>query len=166
MMRLSLDLGKVPIRSHVDHPFCRYFAAFHNRDPQQRVPTLRATVYRRAAILVLLFVPACNEPDKVPETGAARTPVALRPDSTAPATPPATSEQISRYIRRMFQDRDGNIWFGTTSDGVVRYDGRSLQYFTTQEGLGGNWVNAMAQDAQGDLWFATGGGVSRYDGSG
>ncbi|MBX2981523.1 MAG: hypothetical protein KF843_02525 [Flavobacteriales bacterium] len=38
-------------------------------------------------------------------------------------------EQISEYIRRMFQDREGNIWFGTNGDGVCRYDGRSLVYY-------------------------------------
>jgi ligand-binding sensor domain-containing protein len=72
---------------------------------------------------------------------------------TAPPT------QISQYIRRMLQDREGSIWFGTESDGVCRYDGRSLVYFTPADGLSGTAVRGMAQDARGTLWFATRGGV-------
>ena len=37
--------------------------------------------------------------------------------------------QVSQYIRRIFQDKAGNIWFGTNDDGVVRCDGKSLHYF-------------------------------------
>ena len=55
------------------------------------------------------------------------------------------------------------MWFGTTSDGVARYDGRNLDYFTPANGFGSNWVSSITQDAHGDLWFGTGGGVSRYD---
>ncbi len=99
----------------------------------------------------------------------------MEPDSTARADrlskPPEATEQISQYIRRMFQDRDGKIWFGTTSDGVCRYDPsavltgeRPLVYFTTTDGLSGNWVGSIVQEANGELWFATGGGVSRFDG--
>lgn len=69
-------------------------------------------------------------------------------------------EQISEYIRRMFQDREGNIWFGTNGDGVCRYDGRSLVYY-----LAGTTVRGIVQDAKGDLWFATSSGVARYDGT-
>lgn len=57
------------------------------------------------------------------------------------------------------------MWFGTTSDGAVRYDGRSFRYFMPADGLGSNWVNAIAQDELGNIWFATSGGVSRYDGT-
>ncbi len=128
--------------------------------------------FGRFLIVLLLFVSSCTEHDKTP---VAIQPPAAQPDSSTLAArltkPPTATEQISQYIRRMFQDRDGNIWFGTTSDGVCRYDpsaslrtgGRSLVYFTTADGLGNNWVSAMAQDAHGDMWFATGGGVSRYD---
>ncbi|MBL0035975.1 MAG: hypothetical protein IPP26_09440 [Flavobacteriales bacterium] len=125
-----------------------------------------------ALLSVLLFATSCRVPDKepVPKTSTTSTPTAApaQPDSATLATrlfnPPTDTEQISQYIRRMFQDRDGNIWFGTTSDGVARWDGHSLTYFTTKEGLSGNWISSIAQDAHGDIWFGTGGGVSRYNG--
>ncbi len=121
-------------------------------------------------LMALLSMSSCSEPGKTPETKEHTTgPTITEPDSATFAArlsdPPTATEQISQYIRRIFQDREGNMWFATTSDGVCRYDGRSLTYFTTADGLSGNWVSAMAQDARGDMWFATGGGVSRYDGT-
>lgn len=83
-------------------------------------------------------------------------PLVLRPPERAP-------EQISAYIREVFQDRDGVYWFGTNGDGVVRYDGRALSYLSLKEGFGGTAVRGIVQDARGALWFATDGGVSRYE---
>lgn len=71
--------------------------------------------------------------------------------------------QVSLYIRRMFQDRLGTMWFGTNGDGVCRYDGRQLVYFNERNGFSGNAVRGILEDVNGDLWFATSGGVCRYD---
>ncbi|MCC7503247.1 MAG: hypothetical protein IT229_12000 [Flavobacteriales bacterium] len=124
-------------------------------------------------MVVLVCLASCAEPDKAPNaevpTVSTPTPRPAPPDSAALAErltkAPQDTEQISQYIRRMFQDRDGNIWFGTTGDGVARWNGVSLTYFTVAEGLSGNWISSITQDAQGDVWFGTGGGVSRYNGS-
>lgn len=81
--------------------------------------------------------------------------------------------QISQYIRRMFQDRSGNLWFGTNGDGLARYDarrnnsvsqGKFLEYFTGKEGFPGHAVRGIVEDRSGNLWFATDAGVVRYDG--
>jgi ligand-binding sensor domain-containing protein len=117
--------------------------------------------------VVLLLAMACDEQTNAPQHSSEAP--ASQPDSATLANrlqhPPTSTEQISQYIRRIFQDRDGNMWFATTGDGVCRYDGQSLTYLTTAEGLAGNWVSAMLQDASGDLWFATGGGLSHFDGT-
>lgn len=79
--------------------------------------------------------------------------------------PPAADEQvvqISEYVRKVFQDRDGHFWFGTNGDGVCRYDGKSLKYLSVEQGFGGRAVRGILQDEDGALWFATDGGVSRY----
>lgn len=71
------------------------------------------------------------------------------------------SGQISTYVREVFQDRDGDYWFGTNGYGVVRYDGESLTYLSVQDGFGGSAVRGILQSSDGDMWFATNGGVSR-----
>ncbi len=73
--------------------------------------------------------------------------------------------QISEYVRRIFQDRNGNIWFGTNNFGIARYDGRAFKYFSISEGLGGTQVTGIIEDVKGDIWVSTNGGVSRFDGS-
>src|SRR5262245_36137729 len=74
----------------------------------------------------------------------------------------ARPAQISEYVRSDFQDRDGELWFGTNSDGVAHYDGKSLRYLGPSEGLPGRAVRAILQHGDGSLWFATERGVSRY----
>jgi hypothetical protein len=65
-------------------------------------------------------------------------------------------QRISDYIRRIFQDKNGHLWFGTNGDGVCRYDGKALEYFSIQQGFGGVAVN---------VWFPIEhSGIYRYDG--
>ncbi len=67
-------------------------------------------------------------------------------------------------IASIAQDRSGNLWFGTSAEGVSRYDGKSFKNFTTKDGLANSTVYSILPDRSGNLWFGTEGGVSRYDG--
>ncbi len=62
------------------------------------------------------------------------------------------------------QDRKGNIWFGTTSEGVYRYDGKLFSQFTKLDGLSSNCVWSMLEDRSGNIWFGTAEGICCYDG--
>lgn len=83
--------------------------------------------------------------------------------ASAQTTTGAQAPQISEYVREVFQDREGDYWFGTNGDGVARYDGESLTYLSMKEGLGGSAVRGILQDSGGAMWFATSGGVSRLE---
>jgi ligand-binding sensor domain-containing protein len=72
--------------------------------------------------------------------------------------------QIGEYLVNIFEDSKGNLWFGTLEKGVAKYDGKTLTYFTTTDGLPSNRVVSMVEDLQGNLWFGTGTGLSKYDG--
>ncbi len=61
-------------------------------------------------------------------------------------------------------DRTGNLWFGTTTEGVYRYDGKSFANFTEREGLCSNEVWSMLEDTDGIIWFGTADGLCSYDG--
>jgi len=73
------------------------------------------------------------------------------------------------------RDPDGVMWFGTSMQGVSRYDGPlsdttsrqsgGFVNFTTEDGLANNAVFAIHRHPEGVMWFGTeGGGVSAFDG--
>jgi len=62
-------------------------------------------------------------------------------------------------------DKAGNIWFGTTKEGVYRYDGTRFAQFTTKDGLNSDTVLSIMQDNAGRIWFGTANGLCRYDGT-
>ena len=63
------------------------------------------------------------------------------------------------------QDKAGNLWFGSTGEGVYRYDGKLFTQFTIQDGLNSNTVWTMLEDKKGNLWFGTDKGLCNYDGN-
>jgi len=65
-----------------------------------------------------------------------------------------------------FQDRAGNMWFGTTGDGIYNFDGKSFTNFSTKDGLNSNCVWSMLEDTQGNIWIGTDAGLCVYDGKG
>ena len=72
---------------------------------------------------------------------------------------------IGEYLVEIFEDSKGNLWFGTLAKGVARYDGKSLTYFSTKDGIAGNAVVSIAEEKNGTLWFGTHGGLSKFDGN-
>jgi ligand-binding sensor domain-containing protein len=62
------------------------------------------------------------------------------------------------------QDKAGNLWFGTTGEGVYRFNGKTFVQFTKKDGLNSNTVWSMLEDKTGNIWFGTSEGLCRYDG--
>ncbi len=88
-----------------------------------------------------------------------------RPDTSARAKLTRTlgTNQYSN-TRCVVQDKSGDIWFGTTGEGVYRFDGRSFNQYTIKDGLNSNRVYSMLEDNAGNIWFGTDSGLCRYDG--
>ncbi|MBT4099686.1 MAG: hypothetical protein HOM68_18465 [Gemmatimonadetes bacterium] len=79
--------------------------------------------------------------------------------------PEANELLEGRVIRRHHLDFDGNLWLGSNSHGVFRWDGSQMAHITTADGLAHDAVRGISQTADGHMWFGTDGGVvSRYDG--
>lgn len=74
------------------------------------------------------------------------------------------TDRIAQYVVQVYEDRNGHLWFGTIANGAIRYDGESLAYFTTTQGLQSNAVTSFAEDEAGNLWIGTQEGICRYDG--
>lgn len=73
---------------------------------------------------------------------------------------------ISEYnnVHCSLQDKAGDLWFGTTGEGVYRYDGKLFTQYTIKDGLSSNTVWSMLEDKTGNIWFGTNNGICRYDG--
>ncbi len=61
-------------------------------------------------------------------------------------------------------DRFGNLWFGSSAEGLYRFDGNSFTQFTTNNGLSTNNVHSLLEDQSGNIWIGTGEGICKYDG--
>jgi ligand-binding sensor domain-containing protein len=74
------------------------------------------------------------------------------------------NNQISQVIRTIFQDSNGNLWFGT-QNGAFKFDGNSLIHIDSiKDEFGkGVTIKGIAEDNDGKIWFGHQGGISSID---
>lgn len=70
----------------------------------------------------------------------------------------------SSIVNCIFQDSRGDIWFGTQSGGVSRFNGASFKSYTKKDGLIHNDVLSIQEDNEGNIWIGTLAGVSKFNG--
>ena len=87
------------------------------------------------------------------------------------------TDQVTRYdepifrrgVRAIAKDRRGDLWFGTSGNGLVRFDPRSGRYriyahVASDPGtLSYDTIGALWIDRGGTLWVATDFGLNRFD---
>ncbi|MCF8242733.1 MAG: hypothetical protein K9J16_15250 [Melioribacteraceae bacterium] len=62
-------------------------------------------------------------------------------------------------IFTILEDQYNNLWIGTSSNGLLFYDGENFtQHISTNLGLAGNTIYCALENQRGDIWFGTGGG--------
>ncbi len=77
------------------------------------------------------------------------------------------------YIESLALDKSGNVWCGTSQDGVFIYDGENWKQFTEEHGLEGTHDIYVKVGADGTVWcvgnktenFVTTGWLARYEGN-
>ncbi len=67
-------------------------------------------------------------------------------------------------ISVIFQDSKGNYWFGIHNGGAFKYNGKTAEYFTTNEGLLNNQIRSIQEDKNGNILISTARGLSIYNG--
>lgn len=78
------------------------------------------------------------------------------------AEPAGPSIPDSSFMRgAMVGDRDGNVWIGTTGQGLLRIRDNKVDRLTRTEGLSSNLVSGIVEDQEGDIWVATARGIDR-----
>lgn len=118
--------------------------------------------------LLLVLITSCNGQEKTNPPKYQNTsrpgPTVIRNFKAVAMPPDFDTTLVSQYIRSIFQDSKGNLWFGTLGEGVVRYDAKTLTYFSNPDGFNSRSVFAINEDNNGNLWFGTDQGVYKYDG--
>ncbi len=71
----------------------------------------------------------------------------------------------SNVILSSFEDKDGNLWFGTGFGGVCKLNKTTDRFETYDKtnGLANNVVYAISDDNKGNIWFGTKEGASKFD---
>jgi ligand-binding sensor domain-containing protein len=75
-----------------------------------------------------------------------------------------SNSNLSHNVHCSLRDRAGHLWFGTTGNGVYRFDGKLFINFTTKDGLRDNGVYSILEDKAGNIWFGTKAGACFYNG--
>jgi signal transduction histidine kinase/DNA-binding response OmpR family regulator/ligand-binding sensor domain-containing protein len=65
----------------------------------------------------------------------------------------------SASVQKITQDHLGYVWLAFYSTGITRYDGHSMENYTSQDGLGDLTVREIAEDREGHLWVGSEGGL-------
>lgn len=66
-------------------------------------------------------------------------------------------------IRTIYQDSNGDYWFGSNDEGVSYYDGNSFEYLTMNNGLAENKIHSIQEDKNGNIWFDSESKITKYD---
>jgi ligand-binding sensor domain-containing protein len=115
----------------------------------------RGRVHRALAAAVMLAL--------VPAISCTTKEAATRSEQNDSANGPSTRLRF-KTVRSIFEDSKGNYWFGSWNEGVARFDGDSLTYFTMEDGLSHHQITSIQEDKNGVVWFQGGVGISGFDG--
>lgn len=58
-------------------------------------------------------------------------------------------------IKRVFKDRENNIWVATYGKGLLKFSGKSIMSYTVKDGLSSDIVMSISESVNGDFTFGT-----------
>jgi signal transduction histidine kinase/ligand-binding sensor domain-containing protein len=73
-------------------------------------------------------------------------------------------KQLSSRVqtRDLLTDRDGGLWIGASSQGLIHMHQDSFDRFTHADGLSGDMVLSLFEDREGNVWAGTQRGLDRF----
>jgi sugar lactone lactonase YvrE len=72
----------------------------------------------------------------------------------------------SNDFTSLAEDKEGNMWFGTSTEGLLKYDGKKFYRFTAENtvAMPSNYVRKIVKDKENNLWIGFSNGIAKYDG--
>jgi ligand-binding sensor domain-containing protein/signal transduction histidine kinase len=65
-------------------------------------------------------------------------------------------------VSKIFRDRDGCLWLGTSTAGLYHVCGDRADSFSAGDGLSGQGIASISEDREGNIWVATLDGLDRF----
>lgn len=65
------------------------------------------------------------------------------------------------FVRYIYEDAEGVLWFGTYGDGLVRYKDGNFFNYRVEDGLFNNGVFAILEDHRSNFWMSSNRGIHR-----
>lgn len=75
-----------------------------------------------------------------------------------------TPQELNTYIHSLVTDSHGQLWVGTRTYGIQRFDGTTWTRFDADDGLADSGINTLLIDNRDGIWAGTERGISRFDG--
>lgn len=72
--------------------------------------------------------------------------------------------EIGNSVWVIFQDSQGNYWFGSDGKGVFRYDGKTIIRYSTRDGLPNDHIREIKEDKTGNIFISTLQGITKFEG--
>jgi len=91
-------------------------------------------------------------------------PITSNLSTTFPQIHTNLNGMVREFVRSMYQDKKGNYWFGTNGNGIIRYDGDTLERVNIEQSPKWLAVRKIIEDEVGNIWFGTSSGLVKYDG--
>jgi signal transduction histidine kinase/ligand-binding sensor domain-containing protein len=79
---------------------------------------------------------------------------------TEPFSLPSTVGQF--HAKRLFRDRNGGVWIGTTQMGLIHVHRGNTDVFARSDGLSGDSVPNIFEDREDNIWVGTSSGLDRF----
>jgi len=64
--------------------------------------------------------------------------------------------------RRILRDRDGGLWIGTSTDGLLHLHNGRTEQFSLSDGISAEDIGVLFEDGEGNIWVTTNGGLDRF----
>ena len=64
--------------------------------------------------------------------------------------------------KRILRDRDGGLWIGSQTQGLVHLHHGRTDVFSSADGLSGDGFSTLFEDREGNIWAATDNGLDRF----
>jgi len=135
------------------------------------IESKKISITRNVILIVLSFqISFCNGQVKEKpvndstENEVNTQPIILNQSTTFPQIHTNLNGMVREFVRTMYQDKKGNFWFGTNGNGIIRYDGKTLEKISIEGLRPFNVVREIVEDKAGHLWFGTDYGLIKYDG--